>query len=443
MALPQRAISGALALVLATSLAGCDQGKNTYVEPPPPEVTVATPVRRDVTNYFEATGTAQPVLSVDIRARVKGFLKERLFTEGAIVKQGQLLMVIDEEPFQIAQEQAKNRLAEADSALRKAKESRAREVARAQVALDDSQLSLARIDETRQKTLMSRNAGTREEMDRFEAQRRKTEAQVESSKASMDQAAADYETGILSAEANAATARAALRNADIELGYCRMTSPIDGRISRVNFHVGNLVGDGSSSLLATIVKLDPIYAYINVSEYDLLRYRDEAGSPGRPEEGKEGMPMELALANEVGYPHHGRADYQDPGLDPSTGTIRVRGIFPNPDGVILPGLFVRIRVPFGKPADSLLVPERALGTDQSGQYLLVVGSDDTVEYRPVKVGATVDGLRVVQGKIGPDDRVVVDGLLRARPKLKVSPKLEAPPAAKAIASAEGRASLGL
>ena len=111
--------------------------------------------------------------------------------------------------------------------------------------------------------------------------------------------------------------------------------------------------------------------------------------------------------------------------------------------MILPGLFVRIRVPFGKPADSLLVPERALGTDQSGQYLLVVGSDDTVEYRPVKVGATVDGLRVVQGKIGPDDRVVVDGLLRARPKLKVSPKLEAPPAAKAIASAEGRASLGL
>ena len=332
MALPQRAISGALALVLATSLAGCDQGKNTYVEPPPPEVTVATPVRRDVTNYFEATGTAQPVLSVDIRARVKGFLKERLFTEGAIVKQGQLLMVIDEEPFQIAQEQAKNRLAEADSALRKAKESRAREVARAQVALDDSQLSLARIDETRQKTLMSRNAGTREEMDRFEAQRRKTEAQVESSKASMEQAAADYETGILSAEANAATARAALRNADIELGYCRMTSPIDGRISRVNFHVGNLVGDGSSSLLATIVKLDPIYAYINVSEYDLLRYRDEAGSPAAPRRGRKGCRWSWPWPTRWATPTTAGPTTRTPGSTPAPGRSGSGGSSPTPTG---------------------------------------------------------------------------------------------------------------
>ncbi len=403
--------------------AGCSE-TNKYVEPPPPEVTVAKPVRREVTNYFEVTGTAQPLLSVDIRARVKGFLKERLFREGMLVKAGQLLLVIDEEPFRVQHDQAKARLAEAEASLRKSRQSRAREVARAQLALDDSQLQLAILAETRQRSLTMRNAGSREEMDQAEANRKKNEAQVEATRASLDQAEADYLTNILGSEANVASARTAVRNTEIELGYCRMHSPIDGRISRVNLHVGNLVGDTQSSLLATIVKIDSIYAYVNVSEYDLLRYRTAADAPGRPVAGPESMPMELGLANERGYPHAGHGDYQDPGVDPGTGTIRIRGIFPNQDASILPGMFVRIRVPFDQRKDSLLVPERALGTDQSGQYLLVVGQDDRIEYRPVKAGGQLDGLRVVEGKIGPEDRVVVDGLLRARPKLKVNPKSE-------------------
>jgi RND family efflux transporter MFP subunit len=403
--------------------AGCGE-TNKYVEPPPPEVTVAKPVTREVTNYFEVTGTAQPLLSVDIRARVKGFLKERLFREGMLVKAGQLLLVIDEEPFRVQHEQAKARLAEVEASLRKAKQSRSREVARAQLALDDSQLQLARLAEARQRNLTARGAGTREEMDQAEASRKKNEAQVEATRASLDQAEADYLTNILGAEANVASARTAVRNTEIELSYCRMYAPIDGRISRVNLHVGNLVGDGQSSLLATIVKIDSIYAYVNVSEYDLLRYRSYSETTGGPVAGPESMPMELGLANERGYPHRGQGDYQDPGVDPGTGTIRVRGIFPNPDTAILPGMFVRIRVPFERRKDSLLVPERALGTDQSGQYLLVVGQDDRIEYRPVKAGGQLDGLRVVEGKIGPKDRVVVDGLLRARPKLKVNPKPE-------------------
>jgi membrane fusion protein (multidrug efflux system) len=136
--------------------------------------------------------------------------------------------------------------------------------------------------------------------------------------------------------------------------------------------------------------------------------------------------MEMALAGESGFPHRGRLDYQDPGLDPGTGTVQVRGVFPNPDGAIMPGLFVRIRVPSGERKGALLVPERALGTDQSGQYLLVVGKDDIVEYRPVRAGVLLDDLRVVEGKIGPEDRVVVEGLLRARPKLRVKPKIDEP-----------------
>jgi len=427
----------AWALAVATAsglLAGCGEA-NTYVEPPPPEVTVAAPSRREVTSYFEATGTTMPVQTVEVRARVRGFLKERHFKEGTIVKPGQLLLVIDEEPFQVALDAAKTRLAEAEATVRKARQSKAREVARAQLALDESQLRLAQIDENRQRSLVSRNAGTREEMDRAEANRRRTEAQVESSRSSLEQAEADYQTNILAAEANAGAARNAARNAEIDLGYCRMSAPIGGRISRVNSDVGNLVGDGQASLLATIVKIDPIYAYTNVSEYDLLRYRSTAGGLG-PDEAA--MPMELGLANEEGYPHRGVGDYQDPSVDPGTGTIRVRGVFANPGGSILPGLFVRIRVPFDGKKDALLVPERALGTDQSGQYLLVVGPGDVVEYRPVKAGAQVGGMRVVEGKIGPDDRVVVDGLLRARPKLKVSPKAEAESGpGKAVAAVVG------
>lgn len=411
---------------------GCEQ-KNSYVEPPPPEVTVATPVTQDVTNYFEATGTAQPVMSVDIRARVKGFLKERLFKEGAIVKEGELLMVIDEEPFRLALDQAKTRLAEAEANFTKAKQSRAREVAKAQLALDESQLQLARVAETRQRNLSGRGAGSREEMDQAEANRKKNEAQVESDRASFDQAEADYETNILVSEANVGAAKSAVRTAEIELGYCRMTAPIDGRISRVNYQVGNLVGDGQASLLTTIVKIDPIYAYVNVNELDLLRSKNRMGAQVDGTESQE--PIELGLANEKGYPHQGLIDYQDPGVDPGTGTIRVRGIFANPGGIILPGLFVRVRVPTDQQKEALLVPERALGTDQSGQYLLVVGADDVVEYRAVKAGAQVDDLRVVEGKVKPNDRVIVDGLLRARPKAKVKPMF-APETGKSIAVAE-------
>jgi membrane fusion protein (multidrug efflux system) len=418
---PACALIGAAFLVaIAIAIAGCTE-TNQYVEPPPPSVTVVRPVVRAVTEYLEATGTALPVMTVDIRARVRGFLKERLFKEGAVVKQGQLLLVIDEEPFRLALDQAKLRLAETEASLMKAQQSRAREVARAQVALDESQLTLAETAEARQRSLTRRNAGTPEELDQSVANRKKAEAQVAAARASLEQAEADHQTTNRAALANVDLAKMAVRYAEIELGYCRMTAPIDGRISRLNYHVGNLVGDGQSSLLATIVKIEPIYALINVSESDLLRYKALVGKSGHAEENESTMTMELGLANEQGYPHRGQVDYQEPAADPGTGTVRMRGIFPNPAGSILPGFFVRVRIPAGTREHALLVPERALGTDQSGRYLLVVGKDDLVEYRPVKVGPKIDELRVVEGSIGLLDRVVVDGLLQARPRLKVVP----------------------
>jgi RND family efflux transporter MFP subunit len=410
-------------LVLVVLGVGCESA-NRYVEPPPPEVTVTKPTRRAVTSYMEYTGTTGAVERIDLRARVRGFLKKKLFKEGADVKAGQLLLVIDEEPFQVKLEQVRARQEEAEAALKRAEESKAVEVAQAQLELDLTQLALSRLDEARSRALIDRRAGTREELEKSEATRKKNEAVIKADRASLEQARGDYATGILVAKSTLLAAKAEVRNAQIELGYCRVTAPIDGRTSRSELDVGNFVGDGLATVLATIVKTDPIRAYINVSEGDLPRIQklirqEKATDPESP-----ALPMEMGLGDEEGYPHLGHADYTDPVVDQGTGTVRIRGVFPNLGSVIAPGQFVRVRMPIERREDALLVPSRALGFDQIGEYLLVVDKDNLVQRRSVKAGTEVDGMRVVDGMIDPADRVVVDGLLRARPGLKVNPKLE-------------------
>ncbi|MGD9634549.1 MAG: efflux RND transporter periplasmic adaptor subunit [Pirellulales bacterium] len=411
-------------VALSGGLFGCTRGPNQYVEPPPPEVTVVTPKQETVTDYVEVTGVAQPVMSVDIRARVKGFLVERHFEEGSFVKQGQLLLVIDEEPFRVKLEQAKARLAEAEASLAKAQQSQSREVARAQLALDESQLRLAQDDERRVRGLVQSHALTEQDLEQSTAALQKNIAQVNATKASLQQTDADYETNIRTAQALVAGARTAVRDAEIELSYCRILAPIDGRISRVYFDVGNLVGDGQSSLLANVVKTAPIYAYASLSLENFLKYRQAAGGSSEGAAVATQVPVELGLSNEPGYPHRGAVDYHDPQVDPGTSTIQIRGVFPNEDSAILPGMFVRVRIPYQQRANALLVPERALSIDQVGNFLLVVGQEDKVEYRPVQVGAAIDGYRVVSGQIAANDRVITEGLLRARPGMKVTPKTE-------------------
>ncbi len=411
----------ALAFSPILLLFGCAK-PNTYVEPPPPEVTVEAPVQQTVTEYLEFSGVAKPIETVEVRARVQGFLKEIHFTEGAEVKQGQLLLVIDEEPFQIKLEAAQVKLKAAQVALRQAQESKAREIARAQLALDESQLLLARQDEQRDTALFKRNAFPQGDLEKTIATRKTAEAKVESSRAALEQATATYETEIMDAQAQVAAAQVEVRNASLDLSYCRMHAPIDGRISRTYFDVGNLVGSGQASVLATIVRLDPIYAYANVSEDEFLRAR-ELTSQGLAAGGKGNLlPAELAFGNQGEFAYAGEIDYTDPVIDAGTGTLQARGVFANADRAILPGMFVRVRVPIGERPDALLVPVRALGTDQTGNFVLVVGSDGTVEHRSVKAGVEINGLRVVEGQLAAGEKVVVDGLLRARPGLKVTPK---------------------
>jgi len=418
---------------IGATMAGCGP-RNQYFEPPPPEVTVATPQQQDVTRYLEFTGTVQPVVTIEIRARVRGFLKERHFEEGSLVEKGQLLLVIDEEPFQLQLDQAKARYDEAETAVRKAEQSRARELARAKLSLDEAALLQAESSETRLKKLVSGRNVTQDEFERTESLRKQAAAQVDSSKASLDQAEADFETGILSQKAALAAARTAMRNAEIELAYCRMSAPISGRITELHYDIGNLVGDGQASLLATIVQVDPIHVYMTLSESDFLQYQKRAGAQS------DAAAVDMGFAGDHGYPYHGVINYYDPAIDAGTGTIRIRGEFPNPQGTIMPGSFARTRLAVGQHPGALLVPERALGTDQSGRYLLVVGANDVVEYRAVTVAARQEGLCVVEGAIQPQDRVVVEGLLRARPDIKVVPKPVAEKMPEAVAQRETAAS---
>ena len=380
----------------------------------------------------------QPVETVEIRARVKGFLKERHFTEGAEVKRGELLLVVDEEPFQIQRDAARSRLREAEAALQQATVSKAREVAFAQVNVSQAQFQLARQEELRVRSLYDGKTKitTEADIDQATATRKTREAELESAKANHDQVSATYETSILSSRAQVESAGIALRNAELDLSYCRMTAPINGRISHINVDIGNLVGDGQSSVLATIVKMAPIHAYATISEADLLRTPAlmHLGTSSK-ETTIEPVPVELGLANQQGFPTTGQIDYSDPGLDSGTGTFRMRGVFANTDRTLLPGMFVRMRVPIVERTNALLVPERAIGTDQSGQYLLIVGDDGDVQYRPVKIGVSVDGLRVVEGQLNVNDQVITEGLLRARPGAKVIPKLEDPLAAVADTAA--------
>jgi RND family efflux transporter MFP subunit len=341
------------------------------VAPPPPPVTVARPLQQAVTVYNEFTGTTEAIESVDIRARVEGFLDSIHFQPAAEVVQGELLFVIEQEPYQAALDRAKATL---------------------QSRIADHRLAKA-------------------------TARRKEEALKARAISKLEVLQAQAE--VLTAQAAIAEAQADVRNAEIEFSYTEIRAPISGRIGRNLVDVGNLVGAGEQTLLTTIVNYQPMYAYFNVNERDLLRYGEN-----RRKEGDSWVPVfEMGLANEKGYPHEGRLDYIDNRVDETTGTITVRGEFPNQSGRMVPGLFARIRIPEPEQRDALLVPENALGRDQRGTYVLVANSENVVEYRLLQVGPQVDGgLRIVADGLRPEDWVIVNGIQRARPGAKVAPE---------------------
>ena len=365
----------AMMLLAALAATGCKRQQTAFVAPPPPEVIVAQALRQVVTPYLEATGNTVAYNQVDLVARISGFLQEIRYTDGAIAHRGDTLFVIEPAPYQARLEQAQAALASAQ----------------AQAVQTDAEYE-------RQASLGRTDYSSRSQVDQARAARDSNRATVLNDQAGVTLAATN-------------------------LGYTQVTAPFDGIVTAHQVSVGSLVGANSPTTLATIVQIDPIYVGFTISEQDVLRIRASFRPTGVSEKELSKVPVEIGLMTETGYPHRGTLDYASPTVDTSTGTLMVRGILPNADHALLPGYFVRVRVPLPKPqAEALLVPETALGTDQTGRYLLLVDKDDVVQQRTVTTGARVGPLRVIATGLQPDDRVVISGLQRAVPGEKVAPK---------------------
>jgi RND family efflux transporter MFP subunit len=361
----------ALLFVLFQLAAGC--AKKPQPQPPPPKVTVVRPERKEITEYLESTGTTQAVNTVQLVARVSGYLDKVFFHDGQMVKKGQPLFLIQQDTYQAGLQQAEG-----------------------QVMALKAQLEYAQAQLERYTALLPRKAAAQTDVDNWRYQR--------------DSAVANLKT----AEANRDLAK-------LNLDYTRVSAPFNGRIDRRLQDPGNLVGSGANNTaLAQLTQIDPIYVYFTVSDKDLARLMESAhGLPTAP--GANKRPVFIALVSERGYPHEGRLDFAATTLTATTGTLLLRGVFANPSGKVLPGLYVRVRVPVVRRV-ALLLPETTVASDQVGSYVMIVNRDNIVERRGLKTGHAVDNMRTIEEGLQGNERVIAAGLLKVHPGVKVSPE---------------------
>ncbi|MEA3210702.1 MAG: rane fusion protein multidrug efflux system [Chthoniobacter sp.] len=376
MHVPSRVVAFAVAVMLA----GC--GNPTTPPPPPPDVSVVQPVSREIIEWDEYIGRLEAPETVEIRARVSGYLDKVHFKEGREVKKGDLLFTIDPRPYQAEFDRA-------DGDYQRAL----------------NQADLAKNEAERGTKLGGARVISAEEL---------------------DTRTKNYNAALAAAKAAKGTADLAKLN----LEFCQLRAPIDGRISRALVTEGNLVAGGvqGTTLLTTIVSLDPLYLYGDADERAILKYNRLAREGRRVSARDEKIPAEMELGDETGFPHKGFMDFVDNRIDPSTGTIRARGVFRNEDRRLSPGFFGRIRIPGSGKYQALLIPDRALAADQAQKFVYVVNAEKKVEFRPVKVGGLSDGLRIVQSGLKPEDQVIVEGQIRVQPGIVVDAK---PPLEKA------------
>ena len=363
-----------LAAPLCLPLGGCKHEPPALAATPPPVVMISLPVEREVRDYYEYTGRTAAVEAVDVRARVSGYLVKVNFQEGSVVKKGDLLFQIDPRPFQAVLDEAKG-----------------------QVAQLEARLARAEADVARYERLLPKGAASQKDLDTAIADRGEARAGIQSARAAVDRAALDLE-------------------------FTKVTAPISGRIGRYLITEGNLVIT-DSTLLTTIVSIDPMYAYFDADEGSVLYVR-QLIREGKLHSARDvAVPVLLGLANEAGYPHQGTVNFVDNQVNPQTGTLRLRGVFPNVDKALEPGYFVRVQLLIGQSRRALLVTERAIDTDQGQKILYVVNDKNEVLSHPIRVGALHDGLRVIEEGVHPGERVIVNGLLQVRPGIIVEPKL--------------------
>jgi len=353
-------------LVLTSLLAGC--GKPSQVgKQEPPSVTVSRPQQEQVTDYLDLTGTVAPTRSVDLVARVTGYLESIHFEDGAMVKEGDLLFVIEPEPY------------------------------KQQLELAEASLVRAKAEYERQLSLIRSNATSRANVEKWLSDRDQATAQVELAR--------------------------------INLSYTHVTAPFSGRMGRHLVDCGNLVGPNVNTKLANLEEIEPIYAYFSLNERDALKAATVMRQQGREPRAQIGKaPVLVGLQNQQGYPQEGTLDFVDTGISTSSGTIQLRAVFPNKDRLLIPGAFARVRIPLGDPKPMLVVPNDAIGNDQEGDYVLIVGADDIVVRRSVDKGTLTKTGRAIRSGLSADDRVIVNGMLRAQPGSKVTPVTEPGPA---------------
>jgi RND family efflux transporter MFP subunit len=367
----------AAALAISLALTGCARPPEELPAGPVP-VSASYPVEREVTDYADFTARVAAVDSVEVRAHVWGYLEKVHFKEGTLVNRGDVLFELDARPYQAALDQAK-----------------------AKVVQDEAQLTYDEAEYQRNLKLVGTGAASRSDLDKTAAAR-----------------------GVDAA--NIAASKAAVASRRLDLEYTKVVAPISGRVSRYVVTAGNLIqaGDqGGGTLLTTIVSVDPVYAYFDVDEHTVLRVR-RLIREGKAKSARDvDIPLWLGLANEDGYPHQGVVNFVDNQVNPKTGTLRVRGVFPNKDDTLAPGYFARVRIPIGFPHRALLVTDRALDTDQGQKVLYVVNEKNEVVSRPVQTGALQDGLREITDGLKAGERVIVNGLQLVRPGVQVGPKL--------------------
>ncbi len=371
-------LAGLLPLLLL--LPACERGSGSpaaSADAPPPEVTVAKPIARRLTDWDEFTGRLASREMVEVRARVSGYITEVSFKEGAEVKQGDLLFTIDRRPYEAAVQRAEALLEQV-----KVTAELAAVEAKNVLALREGQAISAEESERRLKNVAGGAASVR-------------------------------------------AVEAALRSAQLDLEFTQIQAPISGRISYARVTEGNLVTGGTkeATLLTTIIALDPIYCYMEVDERSSLKYRQMHRDGTRESARFSQVPAEMALVNETGWPHQGHIDFVDNELNPETGTILARAVFPNEDHLMAPGFFAKIRIPGSGEYDGLLIRDLAVGDDQGSSYVWVLDAEDKAVYRPVELGPLLDGLRVVRSGLDAGDRVVILGLMAVRNGLKVNPTL--------------------
>ena len=361
---PPAAARALLAVSAAVLLAACGKS-NQYHPPPPPTVTVSKPLSLPVTDYLQATGSVAASKTVDLVARVEGYLRSVDFKDGSLVKAGDQLFVIEPEPYA------------------------------AKLASQQAQLLNAQSEYERQLRMIKENATSQANVEKWQSQR--------------DQAAA------------------AVTLAKINLAYTRITAPFTGRIGRHLVDPGNLVGSaGSATKLATLEQIQPAYVYFSINERDVLRVRAAARARGTPINAEApAVPVMLGLQTESGYPHEGTLDFANTGLDTGSGTLQLRAVVPNPERLFLPGLFARLRIALDAPTPRLTVPDRIVGNDQVGAYVFLVSAGHKVVQQRVETGSVENGMRAILSGLAPDSEVVVDGLQNAIAGNTVTP-LEQP-----------------